>query len=52
MWNVITGNHAPARFRALATLDKRCVVFWVRVVDCAYLLIVFVGMDLLANYVA
>ena len=26
MWNVITGNHAPARFRALATLDKRCAV--------------------------
>jgi len=26
MWNVITGNHAPARFRALATLDKCCVV--------------------------
>jgi hypothetical protein len=26
MWNVITGNHAPARFRALATLDKHCVV--------------------------
>jgi len=26
MWNVITGNHAPARFRALTTLDKRCVV--------------------------
>jgi len=26
MWNVITGNHVPTRFRALATLDKRCVV--------------------------
>ena len=26
MWNVITGNHAPAHFRALATLDKCCVV--------------------------
>jgi hypothetical protein len=25
MWNVITENHTPARFRALATLDKRCV---------------------------
>jgi len=26
MWNVIIGNRAPARFRALTTLDKRCVV--------------------------
>ena len=26
MWNVIIGNHAPARFRALKTLEKRCVV--------------------------
>jgi len=26
MWNVITGNHAPARFRALTTLEKCCVV--------------------------
>jgi len=26
VWNLMTGNHTPVRFRALETLDECCVV--------------------------